>query len=86
MLVVYYLVLPLLLLNCIDQHDKTADHYDEYAPDHDLIHEDDHESVRDSAKQEHKRVNDCHVSLVVPLQAVVQRPVLLRWLYAVLQF
>ena len=83
MLVVDNRVEPLILLERIGKHYKARSHDNEDSKHHQFLHEHDHESVNDTSKDEHERVNHCNVSLVVPLQAVVQGPVPLRNLHCV---
>jgi hypothetical protein len=65
-------VVPLPLREHIGKHEEAADHHDKYAPDHDFIHEDDDQRVNDASHNEHKRVHDCDIPLVVLLQSIVQ--------------
>ena len=85
MLVIYDLVLPLALCQSVSQHEQAAKHYDKDAPDHDLVHENNDERVDDSPEQEHQRVHNGDVPLMVSLQTIVKRSVLVRWLYRLLQ-
>lgn len=78
MLLVDDAVLPLVFGKHVAKHDKCRENEKQNVPESDRVHADNNQGINYAPCKEHDRVDQSHISRMVDLQPIIDRPVPFR--------